>query len=611
MTRLPDAALDEGGVQLSARACALIREVRAEMSTHGRDDLLSRLVDLGAGDKSRDVFHVVVAGEAGSGKSQLINALLGSERLPAGIDASTSTLTLVEYAEVEGMVVELADGSRNAGLPVADIWQWVTEEANPGNVLGVTLVTIGLPLEVLRELTLIDTPAGSLTGAAGVLVPDLLHHSDGVMFAVDTSRPITAPEIAFLSEVAGGTTYVCHVGTKTDASQDWQKVFEANRDAIRKHLPEVAAAWPDDHAVSSVLFLATRGQPFSELAQESNIERLQAVVLGRLRQRAAMAPLVRALTWAAYAHASHLRGIKAPASDRPSRKHLYDERRQLTAIVTEGTWSRGLSGGSRKILLQAIRDLSEVMGGERRKYEALALVGGAPASALSDLLIADVAEAWRKLASQISKSIDDLVTEVSSNYAGTSSRFDRALLHADTDGLTDVVPLPALRQKAEDNLRLVGTWSSGRSMSSAVLAMAGDGISGLGMAGLGSSGPLGWITVGGGTLFALLSHHFRRRSSAQLATQQWVRECFANATAALTTDLQRCMIDVEEQLRSAVGDELRSRLRGLNAEIAGFEEDREPAQAAADTSAELASRLRVCIQDVIAHAYAVAGGGKS
>jgi tRNA U34 5-carboxymethylaminomethyl modifying GTPase MnmE/TrmE len=70
--------------------------------------------DKGSGQRWRDVldrlaedrFNVVVAGRFNRGKSSLMNALLGMDRLPTGIVPLTSVITTVRYGTSERVLLD-------------------------------------------------------------------------------------------------------------------------------------------------------------------------------------------------------------------------------------------------------------------------------------------------------------------------------------------------------------------------------------------------------------------------------------------------------------------------------------------------------------------------
>ena len=86
--------------------------------------LLTRLAE--------DRFTVVVAGRFSRGKSSLMNAVLGLDRLPTGIVPLTSVITYVRYGTSERVLLNY-EGTRLRGeATLQELPEYVTEKGNPG-----------------------------------------------------------------------------------------------------------------------------------------------------------------------------------------------------------------------------------------------------------------------------------------------------------------------------------------------------------------------------------------------------------------------------------------------------------------------------------------------
>jgi predicted GTPase len=142
-------------------------------------------------------LEVAVVGEFKRGKSSLINALVGREVLPVGVLPLTSVPTLLEQGE-EGLMVEYADGRREQDR-LDELARFVTEDANPGNRLGVAQVTARLHTPLLDAgVRLVDTPGvGSVyehnTRATDAYLPSL----DAAVLVTSADPPISGAERAF------------------------------------------------------------------------------------------------------------------------------------------------------------------------------------------------------------------------------------------------------------------------------------------------------------------------------------------------------------------------------------------------------------------------------
>jgi GTPase Era involved in 16S rRNA processing len=93
--------------------------------------------------------RVAVIGEFNSGKSTLLNALLGASVLPASFITHTAYPTVIRYAARPTLAAEVAGRRRVA-------FAWDDLDATPSH--HIRRLHIGMPLDRLRTITAIDTP---------------------------------------------------------------------------------------------------------------------------------------------------------------------------------------------------------------------------------------------------------------------------------------------------------------------------------------------------------------------------------------------------------------------------------------------------------------------
>jgi GTP-binding protein EngB required for normal cell division len=161
-------------------------------------------------------FHVSVLGEFKSGKSTLVNALLGRELLPTGVVPVTTVLTEISFGP-ESATVTFASGARQP-IQIDALGDYVAEERNPGNELGVERVEVSVPVPLLEPgLVLVDTPGiGSIhahnTEAAEAAVLD----TDGAILVLSADAPLSAQERDLLRRLALRSTRLFVVLNKAD-----------------------------------------------------------------------------------------------------------------------------------------------------------------------------------------------------------------------------------------------------------------------------------------------------------------------------------------------------------------------------------------------------------
>lgn len=154
-------------------------------------------------------FQLAVLGQFKRGKSTVLNALLGKSLLPIGVVPVTAIPTFVQSAVTPAIRITYASGKTEKFEPEDPkvlrkrLAVFVTEEANPRNVLNVARVDVFLPAEFLeRGVVLIDTPGvGSThrhqTAAADAVLPEC----DAALLVVSADPPITEIEIEYLARI--------------------------------------------------------------------------------------------------------------------------------------------------------------------------------------------------------------------------------------------------------------------------------------------------------------------------------------------------------------------------------------------------------------------------
>jgi small GTP-binding protein len=164
-----------------------------------------------------ELFLIVVVGEFNSGKSALINALLGAKVLPEGVTPTTTRVTLVKYGEN----VQESQG--------ADDFAELT-----------------FPLDFLRELNIVDTPGtNAVIRGHEELTRHFIPRSDLVLFVTSADRPFTESERLFLDHIRQWGKKVVLVINKrdileTEAAQTQVRAFvEENSRLLLGFAPEI------------------------------------------------------------------------------------------------------------------------------------------------------------------------------------------------------------------------------------------------------------------------------------------------------------------------------------------------------------------------------------
>jgi GTPase SAR1 family protein len=185
---------------------------------------------------AEDRFNLVVLGEFKRGKSTLVNALLDRDVLPTGVIPLTSVVTVVCSGPDERLIVRFIDG-REEQQDLSALGQFVTEERNPENRLGVELARVELDHELLRAgLELVDTPGiGSIHSHNTEVARGFLPRVDAALCVLDAGQPLSEGERELLVEAAARVPRLLMVVNKLDhlEVEDRGAAVEFIRSALR------------------------------------------------------------------------------------------------------------------------------------------------------------------------------------------------------------------------------------------------------------------------------------------------------------------------------------------------------------------------------------------
>ncbi len=208
---------------LDEKRKSLLRELHRQLG-----ELRVLLVRVGTSDEHQkalaraisqldELFLLVVVGEFNAGKSAVINALLGEKVLEEGPTPTTSRVELVKY------------GAERKRTPAGGAFE-----------------EVALPLELLREMNIVDTPGtNAVVEGHEALTRDFVPRSELVLFVTSADRPFTESERRFLETIRDWGKKVVVAVNKIDILEgpaDVEKVVEFVRDKLRELLglrPEV------------------------------------------------------------------------------------------------------------------------------------------------------------------------------------------------------------------------------------------------------------------------------------------------------------------------------------------------------------------------------------
>lgn len=158
---------------LDAKTLALAQDVRALLA-RGLEAISRTAIDPAPIRQAladlEGPFMLVVSGEFNSGKSSILNALLGAELLKEGVTPTTDRINLITYGEQAKLEPQ-----------------------------GPDLTLIYLPHALLKDLRMVDTPGtNAILEHHQVLTERFLPRADLILFVTSADRPFTQSEAEFL-----------------------------------------------------------------------------------------------------------------------------------------------------------------------------------------------------------------------------------------------------------------------------------------------------------------------------------------------------------------------------------------------------------------------------
>jgi GTP-binding protein EngB required for normal cell division len=217
--KLDDYLAHSGGADLQARLqrlertgneVALLREVERIVTAHGLVEFRNVLTML-LERMENGTFEIGVFGRVSSGKSSLLNHLLGGDYLPVGVTPVTSVPTRISFGERPEVFIEFAD-SRPQVVELSALADFATEQQNPGNAKHVSRIRVQVPAAKLREgITFVDTPGlGSLATSGAEETVAYLPRCDLGIVLVDAASTLTHEDLKVIQAIyqAGATAMV-------------------------------------------------------------------------------------------------------------------------------------------------------------------------------------------------------------------------------------------------------------------------------------------------------------------------------------------------------------------------------------------------------------------
>jgi GTP-binding protein EngB required for normal cell division len=216
----------------------LLRELERIITAHGLVEFRATLALL-LDRLETNAFEIGVFGRVSSGKSSLLNHLLGGDFLPVGVTPVTAVPTRISFGPQPQATIEFAE-SKSQTVELSRLAEFSTEQQNPGNTKHVTRIHVQVPARRLREgVTFVDTPGlGSLATSGAEETVAYLPRCDFGIVLLDAGAALTQEDLVVVQSLyrAGATAMVLVSKADLLAPPDRERMITYVRQHLRSEL---------------------------------------------------------------------------------------------------------------------------------------------------------------------------------------------------------------------------------------------------------------------------------------------------------------------------------------------------------------------------------------
>ena len=169
-------------------------------------------------DRAEDTaLEIAVFGRVSSGKSSLLNHVIGADLLPVGVTPITAVPTRISYGQ-KPLVRVWQEGLGVSEHSIDELPSFVDERLNPENRKRVGRILVLYPSERLREgIIFVDTPGvGSLATRGAAETLSYLPRCDAGIVLVDAGSTLTPDDLKIISALTQAGTAATVLVSKAD-----------------------------------------------------------------------------------------------------------------------------------------------------------------------------------------------------------------------------------------------------------------------------------------------------------------------------------------------------------------------------------------------------------
>ena len=183
-------------------------------------------------------FEIAVFGRVSSGKSSLINRLLGIKLLPVGSTPVTTVPVHVLHGQQSGLRIHFADKTQD--FSVEDLPEYATEQKNPSNKKRVVQIEVSIPSDRLPPgVAFVDTPGIASLATSGTQLPyAYLPDCDVGLVLVDGHSALGPEDLDLMRALSVSGIPSVVLVSKCDllTEEDVARVCEYTRESLATHL---------------------------------------------------------------------------------------------------------------------------------------------------------------------------------------------------------------------------------------------------------------------------------------------------------------------------------------------------------------------------------------